>query len=89
MDENKKREMIMKLAQGCNSYMEWYLKAKEYTGTMTYDGFVDYVNMLPEGDTLFKYGEDYSKITAAVRIGNRYVEFRYDDEKIYRGKRAI
>lgn len=89
MDKNMKREIIMKLAQGCSSYMEWYLKAKEYTDAMTYDEFVDYVNMLPDGDMLFKYGEDYSKITAAVKIGNRFVEFRYNDEKIYHGKHAI
>lgn len=88
MNESTKRNKIMDLAKDCNSHMELYLKVKPYIGAMTYDEFVDYVNMLSEGDSLLKYSKDYSKVTASLTTGTR-IEFRYEDEEITAHKQAV
>lgn len=80
MSETEMREVIMNMAKECSSYMELYIKAKQYIGAMTYDEFVDYVNMLSEEDSLFKYGEDYSRVTAGIKLGSVYIVHRYDEE---------
>ena len=83
MTENAMKELILELANDCESYMDLYIRAHQYGlgDDVTYDEFVEWLQEIADDDEILTKDDDFSRVTAKVKIGSLYIDLKAEEQR--------
>ena len=82
------RSKLKSIIKNSTTYLDMYVKAKKsgvINDEMDLDEFIEYIQTTQEyGEDFIRKDEDFSKVTASIKVGTKYIELKMDDSRSVR-----